>query len=199
MKPSEIQNGRFYVNESKGLVREIVDVRDDGYVEYFSYWLADGVCDGLLGVCQRQTLATWASREATANEVAGLKRSEGRQHREERERKLLAKLSETMPNQTDDDPFEAHFAGGFTTRDEANALVAWAFRNGPLEDLHAGKRSELLDDPSLSRITDEEMKTLMINACRQLTELLELKESNPAEYDRQMKSYNWRYCRRWER
>jgi hypothetical protein len=28
--------------------------------------------------------------------------------------------------------------GGFTLRDEANALTAFAFRNGFLEDLHAG-------------------------------------------------------------
>ena len=33
-----------------------------------------------------------------------------------------------------DDPFAPYFTGGFN----ANALVAWAFRNGPLEDLHAG-------------------------------------------------------------
>ena len=31
------------------------------------------------------------------------------------------------------------FPDGFTLRDEANAIVAVAFRNGPLEDLHAGK------------------------------------------------------------
>src|SRR5262249_46386211 len=42
---------------------------------------------------------------------------------------------------------------GFAIRDEANALVAWAFRNGPIEDLHAGRYSELLEDSTLSRIT----------------------------------------------
>jgi hypothetical protein len=75
--------------------------------------------------------------------------------------------------QIPDDPFEQHFPGGFTIRDEANALVAWAFRNGPLEDLHAGKYSPLLEDPDLSRISDAEMKTLMLNACCQLAKLLE--------------------------
>lgn len=91
------------------------------------------------------------------------------------------------------------FPGGFTIRDEANALVACAFRNGPIEDLHAGKYSELLSDPSLSRITDDEMKALMINACRKMEELLQLKESDPEEYYRFIGSYNWRYCRQWER
>ena len=77
--------------------------------------------------------------------------------------------------------------------------MAWAFRNGPLEDLHAGQHSPLLADPSLSRITDEEMKALMLNACRELARLLELKSRDPAEYDRQIKAYNERYCWNWER
>ena len=97
------------------------------------------------------------------------------------------------------DPFAKYFPGGFTVRDEANALTAWAFRNGPLEDLHAGAYSPLLEDESLSRITDAEMKTLMLYACRQLAELLALKSDNPEEYDRQIKSYAFRYCRSWER
>jgi hypothetical protein len=91
------------------------------------------------------------------------------------------------------------FPGGFTLRDEANAVVAMAFRNGPIEDLHAGKPSELLSDPELSRITDDEMKELMINACEQVAKLLKLKEADPERYYRQMLSYNHMYCRRWER
>ena len=51
-----------------------------------------------------------------------------------------------------------------TPEDEANALTACAFRNGFLEDLHAGKSSELLTQPGLSRISDEEMRKLMIQA-----------------------------------
>lgn len=91
------------------------------------------------------------------------------------------------------------FPEGFTLRDEANAIVAMAFRNGPLEDLHAGKWSELLDDPELSRISDEEMKTLMIFACERVVELLRMKETDPDEYYLEMMSYGWRFCRRWER
>ena len=63
---------------------------------------------------------------------------------------------------------EKCFPGGFTLRDEAKAIVAWAFRNGPLEDLHAGEHSDLLKDDRYSRITDEEMKRLMIHACEQV-------------------------------
>jgi hypothetical protein len=90
------------------------------------------------------------------------------------------------------------FPNGFTIRDEANAIVAMAFRNGPIEDLHAGKASELLSDPELSRITDDEMKTIMVNACEQVAKPLELKETDPEAYYRQMLSYNYMYCRRWE-
>jgi len=62
---------------------------------------------------------------------------------------------------------------------EANAIVAMAFRNGPIGDLHAGKPSGLLSDPELSGITDDEMKAPMINACEQVAKLLELKETDP--------------------
>lgn len=44
--------------------------------------------------------------------------------------------------------FERRFPNGFTIRDEANALVAAAFRNGPIENLHAGEWSELLENTS---------------------------------------------------
>jgi hypothetical protein len=91
------------------------------------------------------------------------------------------------------------FPDGFTLRDEANAIVAMVFRNGPLEDLHAGKSSELLSNPELSRITDDEMKTLMINACEQVAKLLELKDTDPEEYYRQILSCSYMYCRRWQR
>jgi len=49
--------------------------------------------------------------------------------------------------------------------------ASWAFRNGYLEKLHAGKYSELLEKPGLSRITDVEMKKLMIQSSTVLAEL----------------------------
>jgi hypothetical protein len=91
------------------------------------------------------------------------------------------------------------FPGGFTLRDEANAIVAWALRNGPLEDLHAGKPSKLLEDDSLSRITDTEMKSLILYACERVEVLLRLKESDPKKYDAIVKGYNIMYCGQWER
>ena len=52
---------------------------------------------------------------------------------------MVDELFEAVRNVT-----EPYFPGGFTLRDEANAIVAKAFRRGPIEALHAGKDSELL-------------------------------------------------------
>jgi hypothetical protein len=87
----------------------------------------------------------------------------------------------------------------FTVRDEANALTAYAFRNGFLEDLHAGKSSRLLDQPGYSRISDTEMKRLMIEASDKLGRMLALKKQSPAEYDQFIRKYNKTYCRTWNR
>lgn len=69
-----------------------------------------------------------------------------------------------------------------TILEEANALTSCAFRNGYLEQLHAGKHSELLEKPGISRITDAEMKKLMITTSAMLGERLTMKKNNPAEY-----------------
>ncbi|MEM6260754.1 MAG: hypothetical protein AAGI37_21105 [Planctomycetota bacterium] len=97
------------------------------------------------------------------------------------------------------DPNAPAWGGAFTLRDEANALVAKAFRNGPLEDLHAGEHSELLNNSSLSRITDPEMKTLMLSACRILASMLQMKEEQPEQYDQEIRRYAAMYCKDWER
>ena len=68
----------------------------------------------------------------------------------------------------------------FTLRDEANALTAYAFRNGFLEDLHAGKSSPLVEQPEYSRISDDEMRKLMIQASGKMEEMLRLKSEQPA-------------------
>ncbi len=99
----------------------------------------------------------------------------------------------------DDELFQKRWPGGFSLRDEANAIVAYAFRNGPIEDLHAGKYSELLEQKELSRITDAEMKELMMTACEKMEELLRMKESNPEKYAELILSQNFRFCRSWDR
>ena len=86
----------------------------------------------------------------------------------------------------------------FTYRDQANVMTLLAFRNSPLEDLHAGKYSPLLEDPALSRITDEEMKTLMIAASSKLAELLSQRDTDPDAFA-QLLAVSWRQVRNWDR
>jgi hypothetical protein len=76
----------------------------------------------------------------------------------------------------------------FTLRDEANAICAYAFRNGPIEDIHAD-----------GRISDEEMKRLMIHASASLARLLAKKQDTPGEYDSFIRDYGRKFCSQWER
>ena len=91
------------------------------------------------------------------------------------------------------------FPGGFTHRDEPNALMAMAVRNGPLENLHAGKYSAWLEDDALSRVTNEEIMIMMLYASRVLGPLLKMRDEAPEIYRRYIANYNKMYCNRWER
>ena len=67
-----------------------------------------------------------------------------------------------------------------THEDEAKLLVALAFRNGPLEDIHADKKvgEKIID----GRITDDEMKELMKCAVDRVNMFLWLRDEKPIEY-----------------
>jgi hypothetical protein len=87
----------------------------------------------------------------------------------------------------------------FTLRDEANALTAYAFRNGFIEELHAGKMSPLLQDSEYSRITNDEMRRLMIESSIKIEEALRLKASNPEMYEVFIRECRDNYCAEWLR
>jgi hypothetical protein len=87
----------------------------------------------------------------------------------------------------------------FAIRDEANTLTAYAFRNGFLEDLHAGMASSFLNQPGYSRISDEEMRRLMIEASEKLEGMLRMKREQPATYESFIREYHRRYCWNWRR
>lgn len=109
---------------------------------------------------------------------------------------------ETMPKRPQSSSIwegETLFPPGFTRRDEANAIVAKAFRNGPLERLHCGEQSPLLEDPTLSRLTNAEIKELMTYASEVVEELLRWKETNPERYAVDILWFNTHYCGGWER
>ena len=89
--------------------------------------------------------------------------------------------------------------GKFTVRDEANALTAFAFRYGFLEDLHAGRPSPLFQKPGYSRISDDEMRHLMIEVSEKLEQMLRLKRDDPVRYEAVIRGYHMMYCQDWKR
>jgi hypothetical protein len=81
---------------------------------------------------------------------------------------------------------------------EAKAIVALAFRNGPIEDLHAGEPCAACEGKAgFIRITDAEMKAIMKNAVDHVYALLCLRNENPTEYESQIK-FGERYTLRWD-
>jgi hypothetical protein len=81
---------------------------------------------------------------------------------------------------------------------EAKALVALAFRNGPIESLHAGRPcSTCSGRTEISHITDEEMKGLMKSAVDALYRLLWLREYDSRSYQEQL-ALGHRYTLHWD-
>lgn len=67
---------------------------------------------------------------------------------------------------------------------EAKALVAMAFRNGPIENVHAGKTCPTCHGkPEYSHITQAEMREIMKSAVDHLYTFLVLKQSDHAAYE----------------
>ncbi len=90
-----------------------------------------------------------------------------------------------------------------TLRDEANAITAHVYRNGFLEDLHSGLPSPLVMNPRFARITDPEMKKLMIESSAKLAHWLCLREmlleEKPEAYYQLLRSVEFRASRNWDR
>lgn len=81
---------------------------------------------------------------------------------------------------------------------ESKALVALAFRNGPIEDLHAGTLCPACSGKAeISHISDEEMKNVMKSAVDALYRLLWLREHDPSSYQEQL-VLGRRYTLHWD-
>ena len=67
---------------------------------------------------------------------------------------------------------------------EAKALVVLAFRNGPIEDLHAGRPCSVCSGrPEVSHISDDEMKVVMKSAVDAMYRLLWQRDYDPVAYN----------------
>jgi hypothetical protein len=80
---------------------------------------------------------------------------------------------------------------------EAKAMVALAFRNGPIEGLHAGRPCPICGDrQDVSHISDDEMKAIMTTAVNTLYRLLWQREYDPAAYEENL-TLGRRYTMHW--
>jgi hypothetical protein len=81
---------------------------------------------------------------------------------------------------------------------EAKSIVALAFRNGPIEDIHAGKECPTCAGQSeYSHITQAEMKNIMKCAVDTIYKLLSLKQSDPEKYQMTI-DLGSRYTQPWD-
>ena len=81
---------------------------------------------------------------------------------------------------------------------EAKAMVALAFRNGPIEGLHAGKPcAACAGRQEISHISDQEMKAMMKSAVDTLYRLLWQRENDSAAYLKNL-ALGERYTMQWD-
>src|SRR6516164_25931 len=81
---------------------------------------------------------------------------------------------------------------------EAKSFVALAFRNGPIEGVHAGTECPNCAGKSeYSHITQDEMKNIIKQAVDTVYKLLWLKQNDPEKYDATLELAS-RYTRSWD-
>jgi len=81
---------------------------------------------------------------------------------------------------------------------ETKALVALAFRNGPIEALHSGRPcTQCNGNTEISHISDVETKQLMKSTVNALYRLLWLREYDPQSYDEHL-ALGRRYTSHWD-
>jgi hypothetical protein len=81
---------------------------------------------------------------------------------------------------------------------EAKALVALAFRNGPIEALHAGRPCAVCSGkPEVSHISDEEVKAIMKSAVDTLYRLLWQRDCDPVAYNEAL-AFGRRHTLHWD-
>lgn len=81
---------------------------------------------------------------------------------------------------------------------EAKSIVALAFRNGPIEDVHAGKECPTCAGKSeYSHITQAEVKNMMKQAVDTVYKLLWLKQNDPEKFETALE-LGKRYTRFWD-
>jgi hypothetical protein len=99
MKDFKVRVGAFYVNENKGLVREITHEDWDGNVHWRGYNLSDGKATGDSVKCSLSRIVQWADREATAEEAVRMDRAGAETRELSRVLKWAESVLESVPDQ----------------------------------------------------------------------------------------------------
>jgi hypothetical protein len=99
MKVEQIKVGGFYVNQQKGLIREIVSEEGEDKIYWRSYSLDDGEpVNHLRALCSKQAILQWADREADAVEIAGLKQAEAQAQEQKEGMELIDHVLKEIPD-----------------------------------------------------------------------------------------------------
>jgi len=98
IKHEQVRVSGFYVNETKGLVRELVSSMENGDVCWLSYSLRSGEPRGDSGVCSKYNITQWATREATAEEVAILQCDKAHSDNSAQEVELARNFLKAIPD-----------------------------------------------------------------------------------------------------
>jgi hypothetical protein len=83
-------------------------------------------------------------------------------------------------------------------RNEANAIVYYTARDSLLEDIHSGKPLPKKYQKGYSRISQNEMKQLMIEMCDKMEYLIRLKQKSIENYNALLIMTGYCYCQNWK-
>lgn len=86
-----------------------------------------------------------------------------------------------------------------TRRDRANALTVCAFRNGHIENLHAGAWSPFRDDSALAKFTRADVQTILLQAAARMAELCRMRDERPEAFRQELAYFCRAATRQWIR
>lgn len=93
----DIREGGFYVNETKGYVREAARITNDGIVRWRAYFFPSGE-SAWSAACSLGYFMRWAEREASAEEIGRMRRSEAEFAEIEAEADLTFRFLKALPD-----------------------------------------------------------------------------------------------------
>lgn len=146
---------------------------------------------------EHETYLEWAGGPFDPNEFDAAKANSSLANLGLMEWTHLERLTETRSL-----PFEQGadaYPGGFTLRDEANAMIALAMPGGIGEARRGGLDRRTPHDEARGRLTDPDRDRIILHACRMLANLLRLRDASPDLYQQYIREAGTLYCQGWER